>query len=226
MTPDLVIFDCDGVLVDSELISATMLIAALKPYGVDMGLDFVRQHFLGRSYPTVLAEVRANWGVELPERFEEEYRARLLAAFDRELRVMPGIEDVLRDLARPFCLATSSSPARVRRTLDMTGLARWFEGRVFTTSQVSRGKPAPDLFLYAADQLSVDPARCLVIEDSLPGVRAGRAAGMQVWRFTGGGHLRGVQEPDPGDAQAHSSFDSFADFFDLCPGLDARRRAG
>ncbi len=225
MAPDLVIFDCDGVVVDSELISASMLVEALRPYGVDMNLDFVRDHFLGRSYPTVLAEVRATWGVELPESFEAEYRAQLMAVFDRELRVMPGVEDVLRHIARPYCLATSSSPARVNRTLEVTGLAQWFDGRVFTASQVARGKPAPDLFLFAAKAMGVTPARCLVIEDSVPGVRAGHAAGMQVLRFTGGSHLRGAVEPDrDGALPAHGSFAGFAAFFDLCPTLDRRRR--
>lgn len=226
MTPDLVIFDCDGVVVDSELISASMLIAALRPYGVDMSLDFVRDHFLGRSYPTVLAEVRAHWGADLPESFEAEYRERLLAAFDRDLKPMPGIEDVLRRMACPYCLATSSSPARVHRTLQATGLSRWFDGRVFTASQVSRGKPEPDLFLLAADRMEAVPARCLVIEDSLPGVSAGHAAGMQVWRFTGGGHLRGTDAQEPSVPPPHRSFDSFARFFDLCPALDVQRRAG
>jgi HAD superfamily hydrolase (TIGR01509 family) len=219
METGLVIFDCDGVLIDSEVISARMLIAELAGYGVDMDMAFVSQHFLGRSYPAVLKEVRERWNVALPDRFEADYRARLLAAFSRELRVMPGAVEAIDALGCPYCLATSSSPERLRWSLDLTGLAALFQGRSFTASEVARGKPAPDLFLYAAARMAVDPARCLVIEDSLNGCRAGLAAGMEVWRFTGGSHLRGLDLTPPEDAAPHASFDRFADIFTLRPGL-------
>jgi HAD superfamily hydrolase (TIGR01509 family) len=216
---ELVIFDCDGVLIDSEVISARMLIAELKGYGVDMDMGFVSRHFLGRSYPVVLKEVRERWGVALPERFEADYRARLLAAFEAELRVMPGAVEAIQALDRPYCLATSSSPERMRRSLEITGLAPLFQGRCFTASEVSRGKPAPDLFLHAAARMEVRPEACLVIEDSLNGVRAGLAAGMQVWRFTGGTHLCGIDLSAPADATAHLSIGSFAEVYRLRPDL-------
>lgn len=216
---DLVIFDCDGVLIDSEVISATMLIAELKGYGVEITLEYVSRNFLGRSYPTVLSEIRKTFGVALPDQFETDYRARLLAAFARDLRVMPGVRDVIENLGTPFCLATSSSPERLAQSLALSGLADLFGDRAFTASRVARGKPAPDLFLFAADQMGVAPDRCLVIEDSLIGVRAGRAAGMEVWRFTGGSHLRGLDLSVPDDARADLYFDSFARFYDLRPSL-------
>ncbi len=208
--PDLIIFDCDGVLIDSEVISARQLIAELQGYGVEMDMAFVSRHFLGRSYPVVLREVRERWGVALPERFEADYRARLLAAFEAELRVMEGVAEVIGALRLPYCLATSSSPERMRRSLEITGLTRFFAGRAFTASEVARGKPAPDLFLHAARRMGADPAACVVIEDSLNGVRAGLAAGMEVWRFVGGSHLAGLDLAPPPDAVPRAQFDSFA----------------
>lgn len=208
--PSLIIFDCDGVLIDSEVISARQLIAELKGYGVEMDMDFVSRHFLGRSYPVVLKEVRERWGVELPDRFEADYRARLLAAFERDLCIMPGAVDTVRSVRGAYCLATSSSPERMRRSLEITGLAPLFAGLTFTAADVARGKPAPDLFLHAAQAMGVAPADCLVIEDSLNGVRAGLAAGMQVWRFVGGSHLTGLDLTPPGDAIPHATFSDLA----------------
>lgn len=227
--PELIIFDCDGVLIDSEVISARQLIAELKGYGVDMDMAFVSRHFLGRSYPVVLREVRERWGVALPDRFEADYRTRLLAAFARDLTVMPGVRQAIAALQRPYCLATSSSPERMRQSLAITGLAPLFEGRAFTASDVAQGKPAPDLFLHAAARMGADPAACVVIEDSLNGIRAGLAAGMQVWHFTGGSHLAGLDLTPPDDAVPHSSYSSFpalmADWPDLFDPAIARADA-
>jgi HAD superfamily hydrolase (TIGR01509 family) len=217
--PHLIIFDCDGVLIDSEVISARQLIEELKGYGVEMDMAFVSRHFLGRSYPVVLKEVRERWGVQLPDRFEADYRARLLAAFERDLKVMPHATDTLRDLRLPYCLATSSSPERMRRSLEITGLSAAFAGRTFTASEVAKGKPAPDLFLHAAARMGADPAACVVIEDSLNGVRAGLAAGMRVWRFTGGSHLKGLDLTPPEDAIPEASYDSFPALRAAHPGL-------
>lgn len=216
---ELVIFDFDGVLVDSEAISARMLVQALSSYGVRIDLEYVARHFLGRSYPVVLSQIRAEFGVELPEGFEADYRARLLAAFDRELHVMPGVREVIGSLAVPFALATSSSPLRLAHTLELVGLARTFEGRMTTSAEVAHGKPAPDLFLLAAEKQGIAPQRCLVIEDSFPGIRAGLAAGMEVWRFVGGSHLTGLDLPPDPQAVPHRTFASFGDFYDLAPSL-------
>jgi beta-phosphoglucomutase-like phosphatase (HAD superfamily) len=168
---DLVIFDCDGVLIDSEIISARMLIAELALLGVDIDLDYVARNFLGRSYPTVMAQIR------------QEFR------------------------------------------LELTGLTGRTLGRVYTASQVARGKPAPDLFLLAAAEMGQAPSRTLVIEDSLTGVRAALAAGMTVWRFAGGSHFRqAAGGPEtPADLPLHRQFDDFAAFFHSAPSL--RRRA-
>ena len=215
---ELIIFDCDGVLIDSEIISAQMLVAELAPFGVQIDLDYVARHFLGRSYPTVLRQIRNEFGLDLPEDFEARYRDRLLAAFETGLQVMPGIPALLEQLALPWCVATSSSRPRAERSLEISGLSERVGGRLYTASQVERAKPAPDLFLLAAREMGVPPARCLVIEDSLNGIRAGLAAGMEVWRFTGGSHLAGRDLTPPEDAIPARSFADFATFGALWPG--------
>lgn len=217
---DLVIFDCDGVLIDSEIISARMLVAELARLGLSIDLSYVRSHFLGRSYPVVMETIRREFGLDLPPRFEEHYRENLLDAFRRELRIMPGVRTVMEQLAVPFCVATSSSPRRAAMSLELVGLDGLVAGRLFTSSQVSRGKPAPDLFLLAAARMGVPPARCLVIEDSLTGLRAGLAAEMIVWRFTGGSHLAGSDETaEPEDARPHARLASFDAFATMAPDL-------
>ncbi|MBO4168525.1 HAD family hydrolase [Cereibacter azotoformans] len=215
----LVIFDCDGVLVDSEVLAVAVLVAELERAGVCVDEAFVHRHFLGRSFPAVQEVVLRDFGVTLPETFQADERARLLQAFETGLRPVPGAAEVVRALAVPSCLATSSSPARLARSLEITGLAPLFEGRCFTASQVARGKPFPDLFLFAAAEMGVEPGRCLVIEDTEPGVRAALAAGMQVWRFTGGSHLAGRRIEDPPDARPHRRFDSLLRFYETLPGL-------
>ena len=185
--PALVIFDCDGVLVDSETLSGEILIEALAEIGAVVDLAHVRRHFIGRSFPAVAASLRAG-GRAVPEGFEETYRDRVLAAFETRLRPTPGIEDLLARLAVPACVATSSSPVRLARTLALSGLAAAFGARAFTASEVSRGKPAPDLFLHAARRMRAAPADCLVIEDSAPGLEAAAAAGMRSVHYAGGSH--------------------------------------
>ena len=217
---DLVIFDCDGVLIDSEIISAKMLVTELSKLGVSINLDYVAQHFLGRSYPTVMNQIRAEFGLNLPPEFEDQYRERLMAAFQTDLRVMPHVKDVLAHMELPYCVATSSSPRRAETSLCLVGLQALTGPRLFTSTMVERGKPAPDLFLYAMHQMGVvDPCRCLVIEDSLNGIRAARAANMQVWRFTGGSHLANRLQVEPADATPDQRFTSFADFYTIAPDL-------
>ena len=220
---DLVIFDCDGVLIDSELMSAQMLIATLEGAGVHVDMAYVARHFLGRSYPTVLNQIRSEFGVILSPDFEAAYRERLLAAFARDLRAMPGVAQALDRLAIPFCVATSSSPARVTRSLALVDLLDRFDGRIFTASQVANGKPAPDLFFHAAARMGVDPGRCLVIEDSQNGIRAAIAAGMEVWRFTGGSHITETERDGSISAGAGFSFADFDEFFHHAPALEKPR---
>lgn len=209
--PGLVIFDCDGVLIDSEVISARMLIAALARHGVTVDRAYVARHFLGRSFPTVVEKICSDFAVDLPEAFEATFRADLLARFERELRIMPGVPAMLAALQVPVWLATSSSAQRLRRSLEIVGLTGAFAGRTTTASEVPRGKPAPDLFLRAAACAGVAPAACVVIEDSRMGLVAARAAEMRVLHFTGGSHLRGL----PADALAGAAEARFHDFAEL-----------
>ncbi|NPD14356.1 HAD family hydrolase [Xinfangfangia sp. D13-10-4-6] len=221
--PELVILDCDGVLIDSEIISARMLVQELAEHGVQIDLAYVARHFLGRSYPTVIAEIRRDFGVTLPDGFEEDYRNRLLDAFKRGLQIMPGVRDMLDALDVPVCVATSSSPRRVEMSLRLVDLWKRLGPVTFTAHEVAHGKPAPDLFLHAAARMGANPAACLVIEDSLPGIRAGLAAGMTVWRFTGGSHMGTDTPPEPDDARPHLRFADFNSFYTLAPALRTPR---
>ncbi|MCY1706896.1 HAD family hydrolase [Pannonibacter sp. SL95] len=216
---ELVIFDCDGVLIDSELISAEILLGALERLGIAVDFAHFTRHFLGRSFPRVAQSIREAFGVALPADFETSYRRDLLAAFETRLARVSGIGDVLDQLAVRRCVATSSSPERAARSLAITGLAPLFPGAVFTASEVANGKPAPDLFLHAASRMGVDPARCLVIEDSLPGLTAARAAGMPVLHFTGGSHYRDGHDPLPDDLAGIPQLTEWRLFFHLCPAL-------
>jgi HAD superfamily hydrolase (TIGR01509 family) len=193
---DLVIFDCDGVLIDSEVISTATLIETLAGHGLPVDLEYVRSTYLGRSVATVKADYRRLSGRELAEGFEAELLARLYSAYQRELRIIDGVRALLDGLPLPFCMATSSGPERARLSLEVVGLSTVFEGRTFSASMVARGKPAPDLFLLAARTLGAAPERCLVIEDSAVGVQSARNAGMTVWRFVGGSHFRGLPETE------------------------------
>ncbi len=221
---DLVIFDCDGVLIDSEIISARMLVAELARLGLAIDLTYVERNFLGRSYPVVMEVIRREFGLDLPPDFEMRYRENLLAAFQKHLKVVPHVHEVLAAMGVPFCIATSSSPRRAEMSLGLVGLSDLVAGRVFTSTMVARGKPAPDLFLYAAAKMGADPARTLVIEDSLTGIRAGLAAGMTVWRFVGGSHLGPDTPEEPEDARPHRRLVSFAAFFQIAPTLKHGRQ--
>jgi HAD superfamily hydrolase (TIGR01509 family) len=221
---DLVIFDCDGVLIDSEIISARMLVAELSRLGLVIDLSYVERHFLGRSYPLVMETIRREFGLDLPPDFEAQYREALLAAFQTELRVVPHVHEVLTGIGVPFCVATSSSPRRATMSLTLVGLAPLIGERVFTSTLVANGKPAPDLFLYAAAKMGARPERTLVIEDSLTGIRAGLAAGLTVWRFVGGSHLGATTPEEPADARPHRRLVSFADFFQIAPTLKSVRQ--
>lgn len=218
MPIEAILFDCDGVLIDSETISANVLIAALGEHGVHVDLDHCYNHFTGRSFPTVAKGIREHFSVALPQTFEQTYRSRLLDAFGESLKPTHGVTDLLSSLTLPICVATSSSPRRAARSLALAGLDHFFGSLLFTASQVENGKPAPDLFLFAADQLGVTPANCLVIEDSLPGVRAGLAAEMHVLRYTGGSHLKGRRVES---IEQVPVFDDWAQLHDLMPELAA-----
>jgi HAD superfamily hydrolase (TIGR01509 family) len=186
--PSLVIFDCDGVLIDSELIACRVDAECLTEAGFPTTTDFVRENFIGVSSRVMFERVERDHGRKLPADFPVILQLRLSAAFSEELEAIAGVADMLPALGVKTCVASSSQPERLRHTLGVTGLWPHFDPHVFSATMVTNGKPAPDLFLYAADKMSVAPQDCVVVEDSRAGVAAGRAAGMRVLGFAGGSH--------------------------------------
>jgi HAD superfamily hydrolase (TIGR01509 family) len=184
----LVIFDCDGVLVDSEPLSNQVLAQAFTRIGVPMTTEESVHHFMGRSRAHLEARGAELYGRPLPEGFYESYAAARDAAFQRELEAVEGIReavDALHAAGVATCVASSGTHAKMRLTLGMTGLWERFDGRIFAAAEVQRGKPAPDLFLHAASTMGFAAADCTVVEDAPAGVAAGRAAGMRVLAYAG-----------------------------------------
>ncbi|MFJ8947613.1 HAD family hydrolase [Streptomyces sp. NPDC102395] len=188
MPYDLVIFDNDGVLVDSEPISNRLLAAYLTELGHPTSYEDSVRDYMGSAMHRIHDLVLERTGQRLPAEFDDEFHRRVFEAFARELRPVDGVVDVLEKLTAgevPYCVASSGSHERIRVGHRTTGLDRWFEeSRIFSAQDVGRGKPAPDLFLHAAERMGVAPARCVVVEDSPLGVRAAVAAGMDVYGFT------------------------------------------
>ncbi len=183
----LLIFDCDGVLVDSEPLANEILAETLTALGRPMTAAESMRTQVGRSLADILRETSALVGRPIPDDAGAAMNARLFARFRDELRAIDGVAQALEVLPQPRCLASSSRPERIDLALSVTGLDRYFKRR-FSAIQVTRGKPAPDLFLLAAREMGVRPAQALVIEDSVAGVQAAQAAGMRAIGFVGGGH--------------------------------------
>ncbi|MGY4154858.1 HAD superfamily hydrolase (TIGR01509 family) [Bradyrhizobium sp. USDA 4461] len=186
---DLVIFDCDGVLVDSEALSCRCLAEAMVRAGIAMTTERALELFLGRSTSALLEYCR-DVGEPLPANFLPDLAVQVRETFSSQLKPIAGVAAVLAQLRLPYCVASSSDLARVKYSLELTGLAASFGPRLYTAQMVRHGKPAPDLFLHAASAMGADPGRTLVIEDSVSGVTAAKAAGMKVWGFVGGTHYR------------------------------------
>lgn len=204
----LVIFDCDGVLVDSERASHLVLQAMLAEHGVSIGFDEAVARFMGSSMPHTLSVVQQMTGVP-PEVFLPDFRKRTFEAFGADLEPVPGVPAVLGALearARPYCVASNGPREKMELTLGRTGLLpRFVPGRLFSADDVARPKPEPDLFLHAAARLGAPPAGCIVVEDTPTGVRAARAAGMRVFGYAAMTPVSRLQE-----AGAHATFDAMA----------------
>ncbi|MEU6050707.1 HAD family hydrolase [Streptomyces xanthochromogenes] len=183
---ELVIFDCDGVLVDSERIAARVQVALGAELGWPLTEDEVVDRFIGRSHAAIREQVAARLGEDTAATWSERFEQLHREAVDADLAPVEGLPEALDALTLPTCIASSGSHAKMRHTLGRTGLYERFAGRIFSATEVSHGKPAPDLFLHAARQMGVDPAACVVVEDSQPGVRAARAAGMRSFGYAGG----------------------------------------
>ena len=184
--PELAIFDCDGVLVDSERLAVRIDVRVLAALGWVLTEQDVIERFLGRSHEYMVAEIEAYLGRPLAADWEDPFQPLYREAFAAELTPVDGVVEALDRITLRTCVASSGSHEKMRYTLGLTGLYDRFAGRIFSASEVPRGKPAPDLFLHAAKRMGVEPAACVVIEDSRFGVEAARAAGMLALGYAGG----------------------------------------
>lgn len=182
---ELLILDCDGVVVDSEPITTRVLAEMLNELGLSIETGEVAEKFTGHTFARTLELVAELLAAPLPQDFVASYRERTFAALEAELEPVPGIEAALDQIDIPYCIASNGPHGKMQKTLGIVALLSRFEGRLFSSADVQRGKPFPDLFLFAARHFSVPPCACLVVEDSASGVAAALAAGMTVYGFSG-----------------------------------------
>jgi len=213
-TPEAIIFDCDGVLVDSEVIAIAVEREHLSGWGLAYDNETYLSRFVGlhnRDYHTALRQDAEDRRIDLPADFPVIIQAAIWSRFEAELSAIEGALDLASNFGGPVAVASSSEQDKLHRKLDLTGLASAFGPHVYSADLVENGKPAPDLFLLAAKKLGVPASNCLVIEDSENGVRAGRAAGMMVCGFTGGAHADSGLAARLKRAGAHMLARSFAE---------------
>jgi HAD superfamily hydrolase (TIGR01509 family) len=207
-----IIFDFDGVLADSEVLSNSVIAGIVTELGKPTTVDDAYRTFMGKRLSEVIETIEAVIGRKLPPDFADTYQARTFDAFRARLKPVVGAREFLeawRDV--PRCIASSSSPERLALSLEVLNMTPLFEGRVFSASNVARGKPHPDIFLHAAEQLGIAPGDCIVIEDSVGGVTAGRAAGATVIGFTAAGHIQPGHDAKLREAGADHVVASFAE---------------
>jgi HAD superfamily hydrolase (TIGR01509 family) len=183
---ELVIFDSDGVLVDSEVIALTVLARTASDEGAAIDVDDAIRSFRGLKMADCVREIERRLGRGVGESFVPEVRRATALAFDAELKAVEGIYAALAEITVPVCVASNGPMSKLTHTLGLTKLLGHFEGRIFSAYEVGSWKPDPGLFLHAAQTLGVHPSRCVVVEDSLSGIRAAKTAGMRVLGFTGG----------------------------------------
>lgn len=188
MIPELIIFDCDGVLIDSEIIACRVDAEELTALGIPMTTQDVIRRFAGISSKDLRVTIESETGRRLPGDYEHRVERLVETAMARDLVAITGVHAVVAELSIPICVASSSTPEKLRHTLSITDLYNYFAPNIFSATAVARGKPAPDLFLHAADRMGVQTGSCLVVEDSTAGVRAAKAAGMYAVGFVGGSH--------------------------------------
>ena len=206
----LIIFDCDGVLVDSEPIAHGLLAQMMTDLGHPISTAESIQKFTGRSLADTLPLIEDFLGRSIPDQMGQHYSRLLLERLRRDLKPIAGVKEAVAMLDYPRCVASSSSLERIRLSLEVTGLSSLFGSNIFSATQVTRGKPAPDLYLFAATRMAVATKDCVVIEDSALGVTAGRLAGMKVIGFTGGAHAIGAAR-DLASAGAYAIVSSMAE---------------
>jgi HAD superfamily hydrolase (TIGR01509 family) len=218
---DLIIFDCDGVLVDSEVISCRAHAEVLTRHGYPITPAQVLTRFLGVSDREARQTIERELARTLPDDFDVQIKQAALQRYDSELAAIPHIAEVIAAIDLPKCVASSGTPEKIRHGLTCAGLFDALAPHIFSAVQVTRGKPAPDLFLFAAEQMNATPGRCVVIEDSVPGVTGGRAAGMAVLGFHGGSHCTAGHAELLRAAGAHVTFDDMQELPGLIEGIAA-----
>lgn len=215
-TDGLVIFDCDGVLVDSEPISVDVLRDVIAEAGGEIAEQQAYDWFLGRSMATVVDILKDEIGLTVSSGQLALLRARLYERFRHELKPVPGVVEVVKGLDRPCCVASSSQMERIQLSLEVTGLLDLFNPHIYSATMVKEGKPAPDLFLFAAASIGIEPSNCVVVEDSAAGIMAARRAGMQVFAYTGGSHaVPGRLREKAIELEPDAIFDDMRDLPDL-----------
>jgi HAD superfamily hydrolase (TIGR01509 family) len=212
MAYELVVFDCDGVLVDSEALVVEVEAALLTEAGFELSADDVIDRFVGLSYPTMMAAIEAEFGRAVPEELDQRVQQAALDRLASDVQAVPGMAELLADLDGPRCVASSSDLDRITMSLSVSGLHGFFPAdSIFSAQMVDRPKPAPDLFLLAADSLGVDPRACVVIEDSPHGVEGAVAAGMTAVGLLAGGHVGPNLAPRLREAGAAAVFPTAAE---------------
>ncbi len=219
--PEVVIFDCDGVLVDSEVIALEQTRRALGAAGLHLSDAQTFGRFLGRRRDTIVQLAQEELGGQLPQDFSDDLTRDILARFATDLKGVAGVRQALAGLRARVCVASSSAPERIRQSLVLAGYEALFAPNIFSATMVAEGKPRPDLFLHAAGQMGVVASQCLVIEDSVAGVLAAASAGMEAFAFVGGSHFRPPLDLEPLIAAgAVLAFDDMAQL----PALIAQRQ--
>ena len=211
----LVIFDCDGVLVDSEPISCRVMAEALTAEGLEYTTEGIYRDFMGRAWDDSLAMIEARLGRPTRAGFTDDFRAARDAALLEEVEPIPGVREAIEAMEAEFCVASSGAHEKIRLTLGKTGLLPLFEGAIFSATEVEQGKPAPDLFLHAARTMGHEPGRCAVVEDTPVGIAAARAAGMAAFGF--------VDNSSEESLEAAGAHRTFSDMRDLPALLDGAR---
>jgi len=218
---DLVIFDCDGVLVDSEVISCRAHAEVLTRHGYPITSDQVLARFLGVSDREARLMIENEISRKLPDDFESQVKQATLQFYAGDLRAISYVGEAIAAIGLPKCVASSGTPEKIRHGLECAGLFDLLAPHIFSASQVKRGKPAPDLFLFAAEQMQASPARCVVIEDSIPGIAGALAAGMAVLGFHGGSHCQPGYRDILRAAGAALTFDDMRQLPDLIAQIEA-----
>ena len=178
-----IIFDCDGVLVDSEPVSIQVLVDIANEYGANIDLAYGMKHFKGSFFDACKRMISELVQKELPDSLESEYRERSFEAFKKDMKPVEGVKNVLENINRPFCVASSGPEDKIELNLGLTGLLPFFENKIFSCYKIQKWKPDPAVFLWAAETMGFKPEECVVIEDSISGVRAAKAGGFDVFGY-------------------------------------------